>query len=112
MPKVTIWIRVDDEAKWKAIENKPEWLHAKLNPESLTYMAMLGHNGNQVGYVAMPRRTTGKLTAVPEVETDKDGYGFTTIDTKGRSVTDALASLPSCKHGAAKGFCKHGECNK
>lgn len=27
MPKVTIWIRNEDEAKWKAIENKPEWLH-------------------------------------------------------------------------------------
>lgn len=31
MPKVTIWIRVEDEAKWKAIEKKPEWLHEHLN---------------------------------------------------------------------------------
>ncbi len=33
MPKVTIWIRNEDEAKWKAIENKPEWLHCALNPD-------------------------------------------------------------------------------
>lgn len=31
MPKVTIWIRNEDEAKWKAIENKPAWLHIALN---------------------------------------------------------------------------------
>lgn len=31
MPKVTIWIRVADEAKWEAIENKPEWLHEHLS---------------------------------------------------------------------------------
>ena len=31
MPKVTIWIRESDYATWKAIENKPEWLHTALN---------------------------------------------------------------------------------
>lgn len=32
MPKVTIWIREgEDHAKWKAIENKPEWLHEHLD---------------------------------------------------------------------------------
>ncbi len=27
MPQVTIYIRNEDYDKWKAIENKPEWLH-------------------------------------------------------------------------------------
>ncbi len=26
-----IWIRKEDEEKWGAIENKPEWLHEHLN---------------------------------------------------------------------------------
>lgn len=36
MPSYHIWIRKEDEAKWKAIENKPEWLHEHLNLEMLT----------------------------------------------------------------------------
>mgnify|MGYP001594439690 CR=1 FL=1 len=31
MPHVNIWIRKEDEEKWKAIENKPEWLHLVIN---------------------------------------------------------------------------------
>jgi hypothetical protein len=31
MPKVTIWIRNEDYDKWKAIQDKPEWLHEHLN---------------------------------------------------------------------------------
>ena len=30
-----IWIRKDDEPIWKSIEDKPEWLHAALNPRSV-----------------------------------------------------------------------------
>lgn len=30
MPRVNIYIRKDDEEKWKAIGNKPEWLHEHL----------------------------------------------------------------------------------
>lgn len=30
MPRVDIWIRKEDEEKWLAIENKPEWLHEHL----------------------------------------------------------------------------------
>lgn len=33
MPKVTIWIRVDDLDKWDAIDSKPEFIHNALNPE-------------------------------------------------------------------------------
>lgn len=31
MPKVTIWIRKEDEDAWNAIKDRPEWLHAALN---------------------------------------------------------------------------------
>lgn len=31
MPKVTIWIRVEDEQKWNSIPDKPKWLHQNLN---------------------------------------------------------------------------------
>lgn len=31
MPKYNIWIRVEDNDKWKAIADKPEWLHKRLN---------------------------------------------------------------------------------
>lgn len=31
MPRVNIYIRKEDEEKWGAIENKPEWLHDNLN---------------------------------------------------------------------------------
>lgn len=31
MAKVTIYIRKEDELKWKAIKNKPDWLHYVIN---------------------------------------------------------------------------------
>lgn len=31
MPRVTIWIRNEDWDQWEAIDNKPEWLHERLN---------------------------------------------------------------------------------
>lgn len=31
MPRVDIWIRKEDEAKWNAIKDRPEWLHHMLN---------------------------------------------------------------------------------
>lgn len=33
MPSHHIWIRKEDEAKWRAIADKPEWLHEHLNYE-------------------------------------------------------------------------------
>lgn len=30
MPKVTIWIRKEDEEKWKAIKDKPQFIHGAL----------------------------------------------------------------------------------
>lgn len=34
MPRYTIWIRKEDEAKWLAIgDDRAEWLHVKLNEE-------------------------------------------------------------------------------
>lgn len=32
MPKVTIWIRKEDEPKWKAIKDRPIFIHDILNP--------------------------------------------------------------------------------
>ncbi len=32
MPKVTVWIKKADQAKWDAIKDRPAWLHEKLNP--------------------------------------------------------------------------------
>lgn len=37
MPKVTIWIRKEDEAKWKAIPHKPNWLHEHINASEYVY---------------------------------------------------------------------------
>jgi len=34
MPKVMIWVRKDDLSKWRAIGNKPQWLHEQLNSAS------------------------------------------------------------------------------
>lgn len=31
MPQVTVYVREDDLAKWKALEKKSEWLSARLN---------------------------------------------------------------------------------
>lgn len=31
MPGIHIWIRKEDLPKWKAIEDKPKWLHEKIN---------------------------------------------------------------------------------
>lgn len=31
MPRVDIWIRKEDYAKWLSIEDKPEWLHEHLS---------------------------------------------------------------------------------
>lgn len=36
MPKVTIWIREEDYPQWKAIENKPEWLHERLKSKTIS----------------------------------------------------------------------------
>jgi len=33
MPKVTIWIREKDFAKWQKISNVPAWLHEKINQQ-------------------------------------------------------------------------------
>jgi len=32
MPKVTIWIKDEDYQAWKAIPDRPKWLHQMLNP--------------------------------------------------------------------------------
>lgn len=33
MPDAHIWIRKEDEKKWKAIGDKPRWLHEHLNSQ-------------------------------------------------------------------------------
>jgi hypothetical protein len=35
VPKVTVYIRNDDYALWKAVEKKTEFLHNALNPVSI-----------------------------------------------------------------------------
>jgi len=45
MPRVNIWIRVEDVDKWNAIKNRPEWLHEKLNED-----VILLSNGNPEAY--------------------------------------------------------------
>lgn len=32
MPTVSVFIRKEDLPAWKALENKSQWLHEKLNP--------------------------------------------------------------------------------
>jgi hypothetical protein len=34
MPRVNIYIRKEDVDKWDAIENRPEWIHEKLNEDT------------------------------------------------------------------------------
>lgn len=71
MPKVTIWIRKEDEDKWKAIQDKPEWLHFNLTELRVT------KEWANYWYVNDPKRVHygGKLS-VPKMDkwkNDEDG---------------------------------------
>lgn len=56
MPKVTIWIRKEDEDKWKAIENKPEWLHDHLNQKTVKFNQYADPNPTYDKESALPAR--------------------------------------------------------
>lgn len=44
MPRYNIWIRVDDNDIWQSIQDKPEWLHRKLQEEQNVPKESLGDN--------------------------------------------------------------------
>jgi hypothetical protein len=69
MPKVTIWIRKEDEDKWNAIADKPEWLHEHLQRP---YM----------------QAKFGEKIPVPEFPNDK--FGWVVTDNEGRLVHEIL----------------------
>lgn len=57
MGKHTIYIKNDDEPKWQAISNKPEWLHEHLSiPGPMPVYAMEDIKAGQYGveYVGKP----------------------------------------------------------
>jgi hypothetical protein len=33
MPKATIWIKKEDYPIWQSLEDRPDWLHRKLQEE-------------------------------------------------------------------------------
>lgn len=41
MPKVTIWVRVEDYSKWQDLKDKPEFIHNALNPREIAPMRPL-----------------------------------------------------------------------
>lgn len=53
MPKVMVWIRKEDYAKWQAIENKPEWLSLviKTYPPSLEFAAHLSAENKKLDHL-------------------------------------------------------------
>lgn len=125
MPKVTIWIRVADEAKWKAIEDKPEWLHEHLNQGSLTYANMdkifsevQGDESPRVILRTIPISVNDEqvITYRPTehgVETLVDGEvkmfeGQLPDDTVGRVRAVGPRSL--CEHYQIKGQCEIKGC--
>lgn len=105
MPKVTIWIRKEDEEKWGAIENKPEWLHKVLNP---------------VGIVDFEKSMRSLIKTNPEllsilqtIVTEKDPTQVAIdyeVDGDGFAKNARLVNL--CKHGADPKLCKHARPGK
>lgn len=68
MPKVTIWIRKEDEAKWQAIADKPEWLHEHLRIGTAgvnSAVALEDIKAGQFGSVYVQGPMTGDPTIEP-----------------------------------------------
>lgn len=55
MPRVNIYIRKEDEAKWKAIENRADWLHLMIDAYGddpvFKFAAMLGHENKKLAHL-------------------------------------------------------------
>jgi len=79
MPRYNIYIRNEDEAKWKAIENKPEWLHEHLNPKELHFTR----------YTKEPKS--------PDIEME--------LIAKSISIPNKVANRKLCQHAQVKGEC-------
>lgn len=45
MPHYNIWIRTTDDNKWKAIDNRSEWLHKKLSENDKRIVKIEGQLG-------------------------------------------------------------------
>lgn len=73
MPDVHIWIRKEDEAKWKAIANKPEWLHEHLNSEQAVIDLLKQDIEQAKDDMADEFIRTGKITNATALEDIKAG---------------------------------------
>lgn len=125
MPKVTIWIRVSDEAKWKAIENKPEWLREHLNtPGPMPVFAMEDIKKGQygAGYVGRPKPVSQIIDETNQAVVESLGdsevikarlYSSTTKSTG--VLTEAYLEKQFNKAEKASNLCEHyqpkGQCN-
>lgn len=114
MPKVTIWIRVADEAKWKAIEKKPEWLHAVLNDdwimEAIKYIDK-GEDGKPVFVMQQDKfMKFGKnpipISNNPFMENIRDNINNKQIDNASKAVMTDHEHKWHYVHG--KSFCLCG----
>lgn len=75
MPKVSFYLRNEDVNKWKAIQKKTGWVHAKLNDKTI-YM-----NGKDPMMVMEPDLMDEPTIVIPEDATWQD------------------VKVKSCKHG-------------
>jgi hypothetical protein len=101
MPKVTVYIRNEDYEKWKAIEEKTEFIHGALK------------NGTASGAdkeYSRPTRAAEKLpTTEEQIESiAKAQSKFMKTDSSGRIISDR----GSCKHGADPKLCRFAKAGK
>jgi len=81
MPQVTVYIRKEDLALWKAVKEKSEWMHRHLNYTPLKYIDK---------QVELPKNLP--LSASPD----------------GLKAIALGKSYSFCKHDQVKGMCKKG----
>lgn len=93
--RVNIYIRKEDEEKWKALPNKAEWLSYHLN-NPVKYSYKLSKANESVATSLPPPPQSNIIKQSNPV---------------GRNEFKFLNDT-TCPHGYAKGMCKRAECNK
>lgn len=111
MPRVNIYIRKEDEEKWLAIENRPEWLHLVINSFSTDPMLKFAAN------IEKENKKLDHLLKHPE-EVKLEGLAAIVDDTTVVAEYDGIALSPYkdpfeagkamgklCQHYQPKGRC-------
>lgn len=88
MPSYHIWIKKEDDATWRAIENKPEWLHERLNETNQVWA-----NAKQVADEMIEGGGFEEL--LPEA----------TIDNIITAEQEVISQVSQCPHYQPKGQC-------